>query len=73
MLYWLTQLLQSQYHTFRVFQYLTFRSILAALTALMVGLFCGPITIRWLKGLQMMVPKLICLKREHLRWAVCLF
>ena len=29
-----------------------FRSILAALTALMVGLFCGPITIRWLKGLQ---------------------
>ena len=52
MLYWLTQLLQSQYHTFRVFQYLTFRSILAALTALMVGLFCGPITIRWLKGLQ---------------------
>ena len=52
MLYWLTQLLQSQYHTFRVFQYLTFLSILAALTALMVGLFCGPITIRWLKGLQ---------------------
>jgi phospho-N-acetylmuramoyl-pentapeptide-transferase len=52
MLYWLTQLLQGQYHAFRVFQYLTFRSILAALTALMVGLFCGPLTIRWLRGLQ---------------------
>ncbi|MCP0913957.1 MULTISPECIES: phospho-N-acetylmuramoyl-pentapeptide-transferase [Legionella] len=52
MLYWLTQLLQGQYHAFRVFQYLTFRSILAALTALLVGLFCGPAMIRWLRGLQ---------------------
>lgn len=52
MLYWVTQLLQSQYHAFRVFQYLTFRSILAALTALIVGLFCGPLMIRWLRGLQ---------------------
>lgn len=53
MLYWLTQLIQGQYHAFRVFQYLTFRSILAALTALMVGLFCGPLMIRWLTSLQM--------------------
>lgn len=52
MLYWITQLFQSQYHALRVFQYLTFRSILAALTALLVGLFCGPMTIRWLRGLQ---------------------
>lgn len=52
MLYWITQLLQSQYHFFRVFQYITFRSILAALTALLVGLLCGPMTIRWLRGLQ---------------------
>jgi len=52
MLYWLTQLLQGQYHAFRVFQYLTFRSILAALTALLVGLLCGPLMIRWLKNLQ---------------------
>ena len=52
MLYWLTQLLQGQYHAFRVFQYLTFRSILAALTALLVGLCCGPIMIRWLRNLQ---------------------
>lgn len=52
MLYWITQLLQSHYHAFRVFQYLTFRSILAALTALLVGLLCGPYTIRWLSRLQ---------------------
>jgi len=52
MLYWITQLLQGQYHGFRVFQYLTFRSILAALTALMVGLFCGPLMINWLRRLQ---------------------
>lgn len=52
MLYWLTQSLQGQYHAFRVFQYLTFRSILAALTALIVGLFCGPIMIEWLRKLQ---------------------
>ena len=52
MLYWLTQQLQGQYHVFRVFQYLTFRSILAALTALIVGLFLGPIMIKWLSNLQ---------------------
>ncbi len=52
MLYWLTQILQGQYHAFRVFQYLTFRSILAALTALLVGLFCGPLMINWLRNLQ---------------------
>lgn len=52
MLYWITQLLQAHYHGFRVFQYLTFRSILAALTALVVGLLCGPATINWLRKLQ---------------------
>lgn len=52
MLYWITQLLQTHYHGFRVFQYLTFRSILAALTALIVGLMCGPATINWLRKLQ---------------------
>jgi len=52
MLYWLTHLYQGDYHALRVFQYLTFRSILSALTALVVGLFCGPVMIRWLQGLQ---------------------
>lgn len=53
MLYWLTQLLQGQYHALRVFQYLTFRSILAALTALLVALYFGPKMIRWLQQLQL--------------------
>lgn len=52
MLYWLTQLFQSDYHALRVFQYLTFRSILAALTALMLSLCVGPLMIRWLKNMQ---------------------
>lgn len=52
MLYWLTQLLQENFHGFRVFQYITFRSILSALTALMVGLLYGPPMIAWLKKLQ---------------------
>lgn len=52
MLYWITQQLQAQFHAFRVFQYLTFRSILAAITALIVGLLLGPITIKWLRNLQ---------------------
>lgn len=53
MLYWLTQQFQSQYHVLRVFQYLTFRSILAVLTALVVTLYLGPAMIRWLKKLQL--------------------
>jgi len=52
MLYWLTQLFQSHYHALRVFQYLTLRSILAALTALVIALCCGPVMIRWLRKLQ---------------------
>src|SRR3990167_6786653 len=52
MLYWITQLLQNHYHAFRVFQYLTFRSILAALTALLVSLLCGPWMIKWLQRMQ---------------------
>ena len=52
MLYWLAHIFQGQYHALRVFEYLTFRSILASLTALLVGLICGPIMIRWLHNMQ---------------------
>jgi len=52
MLFWIAHLLQGQFHSFRVFQYITLRSILAALTALLVGFLCGPVTIRWLKKMQ---------------------
>ena len=38
MLLWLTHLLSAHLHFFRVFQYLTFRSIVSALTALLIAL-----------------------------------
>lgn len=53
MLYWLTQLLTQIYHGFHVFQYLTLRAILSALTALLISLFFGPAAIRWLVSAQM--------------------
>jgi len=46
MLYWLTELLAQHYSGFRVFGYLTFRGILAALTALSIALLVGPWMIR---------------------------
>ena len=52
MLYWLAHCLQSQFHGLRVFQYLTFRSILAALIALVASLLTGPAFIHWLKRMQ---------------------
>lgn len=53
MLYWFTQVLQQHIHGLRVFQYLTFRSILSALTALLVSLILGPMVIRWLSKMQL--------------------
>jgi len=52
MLLWLTELLQRHFHFFRVFQYLTFRSILASLTALTIALLVGPAMIRKLSAYQ---------------------
>lgn len=52
MLLWLTEFLQHYYESFRVFQYLTFRSILGALTALSLSLFLGPWMIKKLHQYQ---------------------
>lgn len=52
MLLWLTHFLQQYYEGFRVFQYLTFRSILAALTALSIALLLGPWVIHKLSHYQ---------------------
>ena len=52
MLLWFTQYLQHYYDVFRVFQYLTFRSILGALTALAISLLLGPWMIRKLSHRQ---------------------
>lgn len=45
--------LAEQYGLFNVFRYITFRSLGAAVTALLLSLFLGPLLINWLKTLQM--------------------
>lgn len=49
MLYWLAHFLEHYHRGFHVFQYLTMRCILAALTALVLSLLFGPVIIRWFK------------------------
>jgi len=59
MLLTLAQWLQSispEYGYLRVFQYLTFRAVMAALTALMMGLIAGPAVIRKLAELKIGQP-----------------
>ncbi len=45
--------LAGQVGLFNVFRYITFRSLGAAATALLLSLFLGPLLIRWLQTLQM--------------------
>lgn len=52
MLLWLTELLSNHFHVFRVFQYLTFRSIISALTALIIVLMVSPRLINRLVTMQ---------------------
>jgi len=52
---WLTTL-SPEFGFFRVFQYLTFRAVMAALTALMIGLLAGPAVIRRLTALKIGQP-----------------
>jgi phospho-N-acetylmuramoyl-pentapeptide-transferase len=47
MLLWVTQHLGHIWHFFYVFQYITLRCILAALTSLIVALILGPFVIKW--------------------------
>jgi phospho-N-acetylmuramoyl-pentapeptide-transferase len=59
MLLSLTQWLQSlspEFGFFRVFQYLTFRAVMAAMTALLIGLVAGPWVIRRLTALKIGQP-----------------
>ena len=59
MLLTLAQWLQAnspEYGYLRVFQYLTFRAVMAALTALMIGLIAGPVVIRTLSALKIGQP-----------------
>ncbi len=52
MLYWLAHLFSDRFHFLRVFQYLTFRSILGALTALLMVFIFSPRMITYLRDLQ---------------------
>ena len=52
---WL-QTLSPEFGFFRVFQYLTFRTVMAALTALLIGLIAGPFVIRRLIALKIGQP-----------------
>ena len=53
--HWL-QGLSPEFGFFRVFQYLTFRAVMAALTALLMGLIAGPFVIRKLTALKIGQP-----------------
>ena len=52
---WL-QTISPEFGYFRVFQYLTFRAVMAALTALLIGLIAGPFVIRRLISLKIGQP-----------------
>jgi phospho-N-acetylmuramoyl-pentapeptide-transferase len=53
LLYWLLyQKLFPYYRVFRIFRYLTFRTVFASLTALLIGLLIGPFVIDQLRRLQ---------------------
>ena len=52
---WL-QGLSPEFGFLRVFQYITFRAVMAALTALLIGLLAGPKVIRMLRALKIGQP-----------------
>jgi phospho-N-acetylmuramoyl-pentapeptide-transferase len=52
---WL-QSISPEFGFFRVFQYLTFRAVMAAMTSLLIGLFAGPWVIRRLTALKIGQP-----------------
>ena len=61
----------------RVFQYLTFRAVMAAMTALLIGLLAGPWVINRLRALKIGQPvrgyamETHLVKTAHPPWAVC--
>jgi len=53
---WLAALYPDELGWLRVVQYLTFRAVLAAMTALLIGLAFGPWVIRWLTSMKIGQP-----------------
>jgi phospho-N-acetylmuramoyl-pentapeptide-transferase len=62
---WL-QSLGPEFGFLRVFQYLTFRAVMAAMTALLIGLFAGPWVIRYLGALKIGQPVREYAMQSHL-------
>ena len=62
---WL-QTLMPQWGFLRVFQYITFRAVMAALTALLIGLIAGPTVIRHLTALKIGQPVRAYAMQSHL-------
>ncbi|MDD5422110.1 MAG: phospho-N-acetylmuramoyl-pentapeptide-transferase [Candidatus Omnitrophota bacterium] len=52
MLYYLFYPLRDLWFGFNVFRYITFRAVMAALTAFVISLILGPVIIKWLKELN---------------------
>ena len=53
MLVWITEWLAESISVFNVFSYITFRTMVATGTALLISLIVGPSMIRWLEGRQL--------------------
>ena len=66
MLLYLTDYLEQYYSGFNVFQYLTLRAILGALTALVISFMVGPFVIRKLSSYQMGQPVRVDGPQSHL-------
>ena len=52
MLYYLFYPLRDLWFGFNVFRYITFRAVMASLTAFLMSLILGPLIIKWLKDLN---------------------
>jgi len=53
---WLLSIYPEHLGFLRVFQYITFRAVLAAMTSLLIGLAFGPFVIRWLAAMKVGQP-----------------
>ena len=52
MLLWLAQYFQDYIGPLRVFNYITFRAVFATITAISIGMLCGPAVIRKLTAMK---------------------
>ena len=75
MLYYLLYSFHTSFSVFNVFRYITFRAILAILTAVFLSFLCGPWVIRKLQELKVKQyvrddgPQTHLAKRERPPWA----